>query len=101
MQYASSLQTVHKAYSDTFDKVVHAVYSLNKVDWNDFTGEERLATQNAVLLVGLLRKMCKVSLLKKAENTDEMGAVNHEEVDLSIQESCQVMDKLGLKNSAA
>ena len=64
---------------------------------NDISEEEKTATQNAILLVGLLRKMCKVSLVKKAETADEMNEVNQEEVDRTIWESGQVIGRLGLQ----
>lgn len=41
--------------------------------------------------------MCKVSLVKKAEVSDEMNEVNQVEVDRTIQESRQVLGNLGLQ----
>lgn len=94
--YTVSLDTVNKVYSDTIIKVSYAIYMLHKVDWKDFSQEEKLATENSILLVGLLRKMCKVSLVKKAESTDE-NVVNRIEVDKTIQDSKQVLGRLRLQ----
>ena len=38
-------------------------------------------TENAVLLAGLLYKMCKVSLVLKAENDNELNKVNKDEIN--------------------
>ena len=95
--YITSLEAVNKAYTDMTGKISYAVYTLHKVDWNDFSEEEKTATQNSILLVGLLRKMCKVSLVKKAETADEMNEVNRTEVDRTIRESGQVIGSLGLQ----
>lgn len=40
-----------------------------------FSSEERIATQNAVLLVGLLYKMCQVNLVNKAKNENEINTI--------------------------
>ncbi len=41
--------------------------------------------------------MCKVSLVKKAEISDEMNEVNRTEVERTMQESGQVLGSLGLQ----
>ena len=70
---------------------------LRKVNWNKFSEEEKISIKNSILLVGLLRKMCKVSLVKKAEISDEMNEVNRTEVERTMQESGQVLGSLGLQ----
>ncbi len=70
---------------------------LRKVNWNKFSEEEKIAIKNSILLVGLLRRMCKVSLVKKAEISDEMNEVNRTEVERTMQESGQVLGSLGLQ----
>lgn len=95
--YIASLSTVNKVYSDAVNEISYAVYTLHKVDWNDFSEEEKLAIQNSILLVGLLRQMCKISLVKKAENSNEMNTVNRIEVDKAIQDSKKVLGRIGLQ----
>ena len=55
-----------------------------KLNWNDFTKEEKLATQNAILLVGLLYKMCQVKLVEQSKNQDELNKINKDLVTESI-----------------
>ena len=95
--YITSLESVNKAYTNMNREVSYTIYALGKVDWNKFSEEEKIAIKNSILLVGLLRKMCKVSLVKKAEVSDEMNEVNQVEVDRTIQESRQVLGNLGLQ----
>lgn len=92
--YYSSLTKVREKYLETFNYVSYVVNTLHKVDWNDFTEEERTATQNAVLLVGLLYNMCKVSLVNKAENENEMNTINKVEVEKSIKNSEQILENI-------
>lgn len=92
--YITTLNKVNIKYIYNFAKVSHAVNDLNKVDWHDFTEEEKTATQNSVLLVGLLYNMCKVSLVNKAKNDGEMNTINKSEVDSAIQNSQKVMSEI-------
>ena len=71
-KYYQSLEKVKDKYCESFNYVSYVVNKLNKTNWNEFTDDEKVATQNVVLLVGLLYKMCQVSLVNKAENENSM-----------------------------
>lgn len=94
IKYTSSLTTVSNKYNEIFGYVSYAVNNLNKTDWNNFSEEEKIATQNAVLLVGLLYKMCQVSLVNKAANEKDMNTVNHSAIDESIKHADSVMSDI-------
>lgn len=94
IKYTKSLTTVRDKYNEIFGYVTYTVNNLHKTDWNDFSKEERIATQNAVLLVGLLYKMCQVSLVNKAKDEDDMNSVNHGAIDESISNADSVMSNL-------
>jgi hypothetical protein len=93
-KYTASVKKVRDKYKEIFGYVFYAVNNLKKTDWNDFSEEERMATQNAVLLVGLLYKMCQVSLVNKAANKDEMNTVNHNAINESIMTSESILHEL-------
>lgn len=93
-EYIDSITKVKDKYKEIFSYVSFTVNNLNKTNWNDFSPEEQMATQNAVLLVGLLYKMCKVSLVNKAENEEDMNTVNHEAIDESITHAEVVMSDI-------
>lgn len=93
-QYIESLNTVHKKYLEYFNYVSYVVNNMHKTDWSDFTENERIATQNAVLLVGLLYQMCKVKLVNKASSDSEMNSINRVEVNEALNASTQVMGKI-------
>lgn len=92
--YNDSLTKARYKYQEIFEDVSYTINVLEKTDWNDFSKEERTATQNAVLLVGLLYKMCQVSLVNKAKNDNEMNSVNHSAIDESIENAEIVMNNL-------
>ena len=92
-KYYTTLEAVNKKYSDTFAYVSYVVNVLNKTDWFEFSENEKTATENTVLLVGLLYKMCQVSLVNKAENDEEMNTINKQQVDDSINSAETVLNQ--------
>lgn len=99
--YRLTLESVWNNYREMFRTVFSAVNHLHKTNWNDFSGEEKLATENAALLVGLLYKMCQVNLVKKAENENGMNEVNYMAVNESVRNARYVMWDISLKNEGA
>ena len=95
-KYTVSLETTRKKYKEIFEPVSYAVNSLGKTKWTDFSEEEKTATQTAVCLVGLLYKMCQVSLVNKASEEKDMNTVNHSAIDESIKEAELVLVQNGL-----
>ncbi len=94
IKYNESLVNVHEKYKNSFHYVSHVVNGLHKTDWNDFSSKEKTATQNTVLLVGLLYRMCRVNLVKKSQNDEEMNEINKSEINKSMSESKEVLNSL-------
>lgn len=94
VKYNESLRNAYERYKNSFSYVSRAVNELHKTNWSEFSEKEKTATQNAVLLVGLLYKMCKVNLVKKARNEEEMNEINKSEIDRSMADSKKVLDSL-------
>lgn len=94
VKYKQSVTAVRNKYKEIFGYVSHAVNNLNKKDWNYFSQEEKIATENAVLLVGLLYKMCQVSLVNKGTNKNDMNTVNKIGINESIDNANNVMSNL-------
>lgn len=92
--YINELRIVYDKFLESFNYVSYVVNKLHRTDWNDFTEEEKIATQNTVLLVGLLYKMCQVRLVKKAENEKDMNTINKQEIEESISSAKTVMGNL-------
>lgn len=92
-EYKAALTTVNDIYNEKFNFLKQTVES-GKTDWNDFTEIKRVTTENTVLLVGLLYKMCKVNLVNKAEKEDEMNTINEAAVKESINSSEKVLAAL-------
>ncbi len=93
-KYTKSVTSVRDKYKEIFGYVSYSVNNLYKTDWNNFSREEKIATQNVVLLVGLLYKMCQVSLVEKAKDDSQMNKVNRAAIDESINNAQNVMNGL-------
>lgn len=78
------------------NKLTDIVEVKRKTDWNTFSNEERLITENTALLVNLIFNMGKVQLVLVSENETEANRVNTEVVDKSISESEMFLSKRGL-----
>ena len=92
--YSASLIKVREKYLESYNYISYVVNKLHQVDWNEFNKYERVAMENAVLLVGLLYKMCQVSLVNKAKNENDMNTINKSAIDDIIKTSEQILDNV-------
>ena len=67
---------VENSYKEHVDKLDDIINTQGKTHWSDFTDDEKQITENAVLLVGLLYKMCQVQLVLKDKDEDGQNEVN-------------------------
>lgn len=75
-KFYSTLTKVNRLYIEHFEKLRTIVEVDGKTNWNMFTSEEQVMTQNTALLVGVLFNMCKVKLVLVAENETDSNKVN-------------------------
>jgi hypothetical protein len=93
-EYTNVLSTVYDKYSEYFNYISYVVNKLHKVNWKRFSEDEKIATQNAVLLVGLLYKMCKVSLVTKARNAEDVNTINKRDIMSAVRDAEDVMENI-------
>lgn len=87
-----SVNTVYRKHLNELDTIITVKF---KRDWNDFTPQEQTITENTVLLVQLLYKMCQVKLVLASNNPDKLNKVNRVEIDESSQTARKFMDEKG------
>lgn len=93
-QYYYTLSKVNSLYQKRLNSLACIVTELGHTDWNEFTENEKKITENTVLLVGLLYKMCKVELVLKNEKENERNVINRGGVVKSINEAKTIMKEL-------
>lgn len=92
--FKTSLAGVEEQYRKRLATLDHVINFEEKVEWSDFTNKEKMLTENTVLLVGLLYKMCKIQLVLKPEKENELNKVNKNEIDKAIADADKVMAEL-------
>ena len=87
VKFKISLLKVQKKYDEYISQLQKILNEKN--EWNDFTPEEKKITENLVLLVGLLYKMCKTQLIIEGEEKNE---VNEKEIKVVVNEAKIALD---------
>lgn len=99
-KYRRMLMKVESQYQKRLETLDHMIRFSGKTDWADFSEAEKKMTENLVLLVGLLYKMCQVKLVLQAEGKDELNSINKEEMDVVIHNAEDILKKEMNDNAA-
>ena len=91
--FKESLTKVEGVYRKYLDIIDHIVNIDEKTSWKHFTDKEKKATENSVLLVGLMYTMCQVKLVLKQEG-DELNKVNKAVVNDAIGDADVVLNDI-------
>lgn len=83
-KYNQSLTDVKEMYDNHINMLSYTVNNMKKTDWDTFSEEQKLITENTVLLVGLLYNMCKVQMVLSSNNENEPNRVNKHGVEKSM-----------------
>lgn len=90
-EYYKTLSEVNDIYKRHLNRLKTIVVMLGHTEWSTFTSEEKKLTDNTVLLVALLYNMCKVELVLKSENENDMNTINKTAVETSIKNANTVL----------
>lgn len=90
-EYFTTVSKVNSIYQRHLNGLTSIVTLLGHNDWTTFTPEEKKLTENTVLLVGLLYNMCKVELVLKSENENNINTINKIAVEKSINNANTVL----------
>ncbi len=93
-EYIESLKRIKNLYYKWFAWLSFTVNQGNKTDWNLFTKEEKTATENTILLVGLLYKMCQINIVEKTKNENEINTINKTEIEKTMNNAKQMEKEL-------
>lgn len=75
--------------------ILNKIINLSgKTNWDDFTTEEKKSTENLVLLVGLLYKMCQMNLVIKNANSNDVNIVNKSNANRILEEAKIVLNDI-------
>ena len=92
--FKKALDEVELQYGKRLVTLSRVVNVSGKTDWFEFTEEEKKLTENTVLLVGMLYKMCKTSIVLKTENSDGFQSLNRSEIDCVVNDASKLVKKI-------
>ncbi|WP_203415689.1 hypothetical protein [Leptotrichia buccalis] len=95
-KFYNALYKIETVYKYHLNYLKHIVYDLKKTNWIDFTIEEKIWTENIVLLVSILYNMVKTKLVLKSNNEKELNKINKEETERLISDSNRALIEKGL-----
>ena len=96
--FQKSISIVEDLYKRHVRILDHIINYEGKTDWSEFSYKDRKTTENAVLLVGLLYKMCQTQLVLKDKDDDGMNEINVKGIMDVRAEADQIVEEV---NSAA
>jgi len=91
-EYYRTLSAVNDVYQEHLNNLKTIVYENGRTDWTTFTSEEKMITENTVLLVGLLYNMCKVELVIVSKNKNSINRINAKAVQETIDNANAVLE---------
>lgn len=98
-KFEISLSLVDDLYQKHLSTLNQIVNCEEKRQWKDFSEKEKLTTENAVLLVGLLYSMCQVKLVLKQDKGDELNEVNKTDIEEAIKDANVVLADIKKRNN--
>lgn len=93
-KYLVSLNKVNTIYKRELTQLATTVEVYGKIDYKSFTYAEQTVLKNTVLLVKLLKVMCEVKLVLKAEKEGELGTINNNVVENKINDAEKVVGQI-------
>lgn len=90
-RYYETLSSVNAIYQKHLNGLNCIVTMLGHTDWNTLSPEEKTLTENTVLLVGLLYNMCKVELVLKGKDKDDINTINEADIEESIKNATAIL----------
>ena len=93
-KFYTSLRRTEDIYLKYLGKIDALINQEGKINWVEYSDEEKKTIENAILLVGVMYMMCKVKLVIQKENGDELNKVNKEEIDDAIDDARRVIEDI-------
>jgi hypothetical protein len=93
-KYLSRLEVVVEEQYEK--KNIFARFFSKKCNFKRFSNEQKIITENTILLLGLLYEMCKVKLVEKSLDEDEHNTVNEGEINQKITKSEKILSEISL-----
>ena len=92
--FKKTLTSVEEEYKKHMQILDHVINYEGKTDWNEFSAKDQKVTENTVLLVGMLYKMCQVQLVIKNKDKDAQNTINTKAIKDAELEADLLLDNV-------
>lgn len=92
--FKTALNSAEEQYRKRLNVLDCIVNQWRKQDWADFSAQEKKTTENTILLVGLLYRMCQVKLVLKSEKEYDLNTVNKSEIDKTVGNEQKLLETI-------
>lgn len=93
-RFKDSLEKANNKYEELYRGLDYCVNFAGKTDWYSFSDQEKKNTENCVLMVGLLYKMCKTQIVSRDADGDGLNSINRKEIQDSIDNSRDILNSV-------
>lgn len=93
-KYKKSFDKVSKIYYEYLENLRYTIEDEGKTDWGEFDDNDKIITQNTVLLVGLLYQMGKVKLVKESKSEEEVNEVNRQGANKQMKNADKILEEV-------
>lgn len=95
-KFEESFTKVANIYQSHLIKLRNLVVVNNRTDWDSFTPQQKIETENLILLVNLLYTMGKVKLVIQSNNKENSNRVNKLDIESAIGNANKFLEEKGL-----
>ena len=95
IKYSKIIKQVAQVYKRLLTRMEFIILDDKKTDWNTFSDSEKLTVENCSYLVGLLYEMCKVQIVLKAKDQNDLNIINLQAINDTSDKAKNIMSGLG------
>lgn len=92
--FNKAISKVRTVYQNHISQMKSIVLTNGKTNWYDFTEQEKMVVENAYKCVAMLYRMCKVQLVLKSDDENEMNTVNNTQIYSAISDSERLLENI-------
>lgn len=92
--FKEQLDKINDIYELYLNKLRTIITVDKKTDWHLFTPDDKRVTENTILLVSLLYKMCQVKLVLTSNTENGLNSVNNNAIESALSEAKKVYAKV-------
>ncbi len=100
-KYKKTMSSVNKLYIRYIQNCEDIVFEDNKNNWNDFSCDEKQTIEITSMLVALLYSMCKLKLVLKSDDDEDIKKINISGIKKETQNVKNTLQDIGLETDAS